>query len=135
MAIDPAYGIEWSYPQHFYFDFYVFQYATSVSASVYFADKILAGNVGDRGSRTPTWGCLKAGGSDYPVEVLKRAGLDMASPAPYRALVAKLRDGPWTRWRGCWARRWKPLDPLNGGDLDADGSRQRKGKAFSSAMG
>ena len=33
---------------------------------------------------------LKAGGSDYPVAVLKRAGLDMTSPAPYRAVVAKL---------------------------------------------
>ena len=87
MAMDPAYGIEWAYPQHFYFDFYVFQYATSVSASVFFADKILAGNTADRDAYL---GVLKAGGSDYPVEVLKRAGLDMASPAPYRALVAKL---------------------------------------------
>ena len=87
MTIDPAYGIEWAYPQHFYFDFYVFQYATSISASVFFADKILAGNTADRDAYL---GVLKAGGSDYPVEVLKRAGLDMASPAPYRALVAKL---------------------------------------------
>lgn len=87
MTIDPAYGIEWAYPQHFYFDFYVFQYATSVSASVYFADKILAGSAADRDAYLSV---LKAGGSDYPVEVLKRAGLDMSSPAPYRALVAKL---------------------------------------------
>lgn len=87
MTIDPAYGIEWAYPQHFYFDFYVFQYATSVAASVFFADKILAGKAADRDAYL---GVLKAGGSDYPVEVLKRAGLDMTSPAPYRALIAKL---------------------------------------------
>jgi len=35
---------------------------------------------------------LKAGGSDYPTEILKRAGLDMASPAPYQALVADFRN-------------------------------------------
>lgn len=87
MTIDPLYGIEWAYPQHFYFDFYVFQYATSVSASAYFVDKILGGKAADRDAYL---GVLKAGGSDYPVDVLKRAGLDMTTPAPYRALVAKL---------------------------------------------
>jgi oligoendopeptidase F len=87
MTIDPAYAIEWAYPQHFYFDFYVFQYATSVSAAVYFTDKILAGKSADRDAYL---GVLKAGGSDYPVDVLKRAGLDMTSPAPYAAAVAKL---------------------------------------------
>lgn len=87
MIIDPAYGVEWAYPPHFYFDFYVFQYATSVSASAYFSDKILNGGPQDREAYL---GVLKAGGSDYPVEVLKRAGLDMTSPAPYRAVVAKL---------------------------------------------
>ncbi len=35
---------------------------------------------------------LKAGGSDYPVDILKRAGLDMASPAPYQAVVATFKD-------------------------------------------
>jgi oligoendopeptidase F len=87
MTIDPAYGIEWAYPQHFYFDFYVFQYATCVSASTFFADKVLGGKAAEREAYL---GVLKAGGSDYPVEVLKRAGLDMTSPAPYRAVVAKL---------------------------------------------
>jgi oligoendopeptidase F len=35
-------------------------------------------------------GVLKSGGSDYPYDILKKAGLDMASPAPYQALVARL---------------------------------------------
>jgi oligoendopeptidase F len=87
MTIDPAYGIEWAFPQHFYYDFYVFQYATSIAASVYFADKILAGKTADRDAYL---GVLKAGGSGYPVDLLKRAGLDMTTPAPYQALVAKL---------------------------------------------
>ncbi|MBS0332588.1 MAG: oligoendopeptidase F family protein [Proteobacteria bacterium] len=87
VSIDPAYGIEWAFPQHFYFDFYVFQYATCVSASTFFADRVLGGKAADRDAYL---GVLKAGGSDYPVEVLKRAGLDMTTPAPYRAVVAKL---------------------------------------------
>jgi len=87
MAIDPLYGIEWAFPQHFYFNFYVFQYATSVSASVYFADRLASGKVSDREAYLDV---LRAGGSDYPVDILKHAGLDMTTPAPYRALVAKL---------------------------------------------
>jgi len=87
VAIEPVYALEWAYPEHFYFNFYLYQYATCVSASVYFADRILAGKTADRDAYL---GVLSAGGSDYPVEILKRAGLDMTTPAPYRALVAKL---------------------------------------------
>jgi oligoendopeptidase F len=87
VTIDPSLGIEWAMPQHFYFDFYVFQYATCVSASTFFADRVLGGKAAERDAYL---GVLKAGGSDYPVEVLKRAGLDMTTAAPYRAVVAKL---------------------------------------------
>ena len=87
MTIDPAYGIEWAYIPHFYFNFYIFQYATSVSASVYFADRLASGRPADREAYL---GVLRAGGSNYGVDILKAAGLDMTSPAPYRALVAKL---------------------------------------------
>jgi oligoendopeptidase F len=79
--------LEWAYPEHFYFNFYVWQYATSISAAVYFSDRLLSGGAADRAAYL---GVLEAGGSDYPVEILKRAGLDMTTPAPYRALVAKL---------------------------------------------
>jgi oligoendopeptidase F len=37
-------------------------------------------------------GVLKAGGSDYPVDILKRAGLDMTTPAPYRAVVQTFKE-------------------------------------------
>jgi oligoendopeptidase F len=86
VTIDPLYGIEWADPPHFFYDFYVYQYATSLAASVYFADKILSGSAHERDNYLDV---LKAGGSDYPVDILKRAGLDMTTPAPYRALVAK----------------------------------------------
>ncbi len=87
VVIDDAYALEWAAPQHFFnYTFYVYQYATSVTAASAFADLILRG--GDK--VLPAYlGVLKAGGSDYPVDVLKRAGVDMTSPAPYRALLAK----------------------------------------------
>src|SRR5262249_49439621 len=87
VTIDPVYAMEWAYPEHFYFNFYVWQYATSIAAAVYFSDRLLAGNTADR---VAYLGGLPAGGSDYPVEILRRAGLDMTTPTPYRALVAKL---------------------------------------------
>jgi oligoendopeptidase F len=86
MTIDPAYAIEWAYIPHFFRTFYVFQYATSVSGAAYFSQRILAG---DAAARDALVGVLKAGGSDYPTEILRKAGLDMSSPAPYRALIAE----------------------------------------------
>ena len=87
--MDPLYGIEWTYIQHYFYGFYVFQYATSITAATYFADQVLKGGAKERDNYL---GVLKAGGSDYPVDILKRAGLDMASPAPYQAIVATFRD-------------------------------------------
>ncbi len=87
VKIDDLYGIEWAYIPHFYNDFYVYQYATSLAAAAYFSHAIAAG---DTKVRDTYLGVLKAGGSDYPYDILKKAGLDMASPAPYQALVARL---------------------------------------------
>jgi oligoendopeptidase F len=86
MTIDPAYAIEWAYIPHFFRTFYVFQYATSVSGAVYFSQKVLAGSTA---ARDALLGVLKAGGSDYPTEILRKAGLDMTTPAPYQALVTE----------------------------------------------
>jgi oligoendopeptidase F len=86
MQIDPLYAIEWAYIPHFYRTFYVFQYATSVSGAVFFAQSVLNGGVAERERYLDA---LRAGGSDYPTEILKRAGLDMTTPAPYRALIAE----------------------------------------------
>jgi oligoendopeptidase F len=89
MILDPAYGNEWAFIPHFYNSFYVYQYATCIAAATWFAQAILKGGPKERDNYLSV---LKAGGSDYPVDILKRAGLDMASPAPYQALVATMKD-------------------------------------------
>lgn len=89
VAIDPVYAAEWAYVPHFYNSFYVYQYATSIAASSYFARAILRGGARERDNYL---GVLKAGGSDYPTEILKRASLDMTTPAPYRTLIATFKE-------------------------------------------
>ena len=89
VIIDPAYAAEWAYIPHFYTSFYVYQYATCISAASYFAQSILKGGAKERDNYLSV---LKSGGSDYPTEILKRAGLDMAGPAPYRAIVTLMGD-------------------------------------------
>ncbi|HYE49361.1 MAG TPA: oligoendopeptidase F [Azospirillaceae bacterium] len=96
LNIDDKYTVEWAFIPHFYRPFYVYQYATSMAASAYFTEQIQKGYAkgkaeGDK-ARDTYLAVLKAGGSDYPYEVLKKAGLDMASPAPYQALVRRM-DG------------------------------------------
>ena len=87
VKIDDVYAIEWAYIPHFYNKFYVFQYATSISAGNMFADEILKGTPG---ARDKYLAILKAGGSRYPYELVKEAGVDLASPAPYKAIVARM---------------------------------------------
>ena len=86
MKIDDLYCSEWSYVPHFYFDFYVFQYATSMVAAAHFAEEVGKGAA----QRDTYLNMLRAGGSDYPYEILKKAGLDMAEAAPYRTLFARM---------------------------------------------
>lgn len=89
VAVADAYASEWAYIPHFYSSFYVYQYATCISAASYFARSILKGGTRERDNYLTV---LKSGGSDYPVDILKRAGLDMTSPAPYQAVVAVFKD-------------------------------------------
>ncbi|WP_430421827.1 M3 family oligoendopeptidase [Phenylobacterium sp.] len=87
VQIEDVYGLEWALPGHFFdYNFYVYQYATSVTAASAFAERILGGGVKEREAYL---GALKAGGSDYPVDVLKRAGVDMTTPEPFRAMLGK----------------------------------------------
>lgn len=87
VQIEDVYGLEWALPGHFFdYNFYVYQYATSVTAASAFAERILAGGPKERDAYL---GALKAGGSDYPVDVLKRAGVDMTTAAPFRAMLGK----------------------------------------------
>jgi len=89
VTIDEPYTMEWAYIPHFYYDFYVFQYATSMSGASWFAEKFLAG---DESVRDDFIDVLKAGGSNYAYEILRSAGLDMASPEPYKATVRRMED-------------------------------------------
>jgi oligoendopeptidase F len=84
ISIDDLYAVEWAYIPHFYYNFYVFQYATSLAASALLAREVLEG---DEGARTRYLSMLAAGGSRYPYELLREAGVDLATAAPYRALI------------------------------------------------
>ena len=87
LRIDDAYTVEWAYIPHFYYNFYVYQYATSLAASSLLAKEVLDGQPG---AADRYLGLLKAGGSKYPYELLKEAGVDLATPAPYKALEARM---------------------------------------------
>jgi len=87
VQVPEAYFVEWAYIPHFYYNFYVYQYATSLAASTQLAGEVLEGV---SGARDRYLGLLKAGGSRYPYELLKEAGVDLATPAPYRALEAQM---------------------------------------------
>jgi oligoendopeptidase F len=71
---------------HFYRAFYVYTYATGISAAIALADRVLGG--GDK-EREDYFTFLRSGGSRYPIESLKVAGVDMSSPAPVQAAVAR----------------------------------------------
>jgi oligoendopeptidase F len=87
VKIDDLYTIEWAYIPHFYSSFYVFQYATSIAASALLAERILKG---EPGAKERYLDLLRAGGADDPYLLVKAAGVDLASPAPYQALVARM---------------------------------------------
>jgi oligoendopeptidase F len=85
--INPTYCAEWEYIPHFYYGFYVWQYATSMAGAAQLTDDILKHGAP---ARDRFVNLLKAGGSDYPYNLYKQAGIDMATPEPYRKLVARM---------------------------------------------
>lgn len=87
LTVDDAYTVEWAYIPHFYYDFYVYQYATSIAAAQLLAERILAG---EPGASERYLALLEAGGSRHPYELLREAGVDLATPAPYEALVRRM---------------------------------------------
>ena len=89
VAIDDLYCVEWAYVPHFYNAFYVYQYATSIAASSLFAQKV---GRGESGALERYLDLLRAGGSDDPHVLVKKAGVDLATPAPYEALVARMNS-------------------------------------------
>ena len=83
--IDDAFCLEWAYIPHFYYNFYVYQYATSFTASTALSERILSR---EEGAVDRTLEFLSAGGSDYPVEILKRTGVDMLTSEPFDRTMA-----------------------------------------------
>jgi oligoendopeptidase F len=89
MTIDDAYGVEWAYIPHFYYNFYVFQYATSVTASTAFAERLAAG---EPGAQEAVISMLKKGGSEHPHAMFVAAGVDLTTPEPYRAVMRRMGE-------------------------------------------
>ena len=87
VVVDDLYTNEWMFVPHFYRNMYVFQYATSQTAGTALYEKIK--DEGDAGVENYK-NLLRAGGSDYPYQLLLNAGVDMAKPEPYRAVVIKM---------------------------------------------
>jgi oligoendopeptidase F len=79
VVVDDYVAYEWSYIPHFYSDFYVFQYATSFAAAQMLAAQVLAGDAAAT-KRYLTF--ISSGGSKYPIELLKEAGVDMTTDEP-----------------------------------------------------
>jgi len=86
-VVDDSVAHEWAVIPHFYYNYYVYQYATSFTASVALSEKVMAG---DQKATEAYLSFLSAGGSDYPIELLKKAGVDMTTPEPMRLTVQKM---------------------------------------------
>jgi oligoendopeptidase F len=87
LEINDLYAIEWAYIPHFYYNFYVYQYATSLAASSLLAEEVLSGQPG---AVERYLDLLRAGSSDYPTQLLEAAGVDMTTPEPYRAVATRM---------------------------------------------
>jgi oligoendopeptidase F len=87
--VDDDIAHEWSFIPHFYRDFYVFQYATSFTAAEALSSRVLAGDVAAR-DRYLTF--LGSGGSKYPIDLLKEAGVDMTTDEPLALTMRRMND-------------------------------------------
>jgi len=87
MVVDDVEKLSWSRIPHFYYNYYVYTYATSFAASQMVVQKIVTEGqpAVDNYLRF-----LSSGSSDYPIELLKIAGVDMTTPAPIEATTARM---------------------------------------------
>ena len=89
-VIDPEIHIEWARIPHFYSAFYVYQYATGYAAAASLAEQILTEG---EPAVARYLAFLESGDSAYPIDLLKKAGVDMTSPEPVRAVLDRF-----SRW-------------------------------------
>ena len=78
-------SLEWARIPHFYMPFYVYQYATGFSAAIALSHRILTEG---QPAVEDYINFLKAGGSDYPINVLKKAGVDMTTKFPVASALS-----------------------------------------------
>ncbi len=91
--VDDLNAIEWAYVPHFYYDFYIYQYATSITASAQISADIRAESAGkkpDTKRRDAYLKMLSAGSSKYPIDLLKDAGVDITTSVPFKAAMAEM---------------------------------------------
>jgi oligoendopeptidase F len=86
-VVDDYIRNEWSYIPHFYRDFYVFQYATSFTAAEALSSKVLSG---DKAATDRYLRFISSGGSKYPIDLLKDAGVDMTTDEPLDLTIKKM---------------------------------------------
>ncbi len=87
--IDDLFMTEWANIPHFYMNFYVYQYGVSFTAAVVMAESIMRG---EQGVVERYLHFLSAGGSDYPIEILKRAGVDLTSNQPFERAIESMNS-------------------------------------------
>jgi oligoendopeptidase F len=88
-VVDDVIRAEWAYIPHFFGNFYVYQYATSFIASTALAEKVIAGEPGAAESYLEL---LQSGGADYPIDLLRKAGVDMTTRAPMDACIRRINQ-------------------------------------------
>lgn len=88
LAMDPELEAEWSRIPHFYYNFYVYQYATGLSAAMALHEQATRSPE----ARDKYLQFLSSGSSKYPLDLLKQAGVDMASPAPVEAAIRRFQS-------------------------------------------
>jgi oligoendopeptidase F len=94
VQIAEPYGAEWAYIPHFYRNFYVYQYATSIIGGMKLAENIIGAPAVKSGKaaqgRDAYLTLLKSGSSKYPVDLLKDAGVDMTTSQPFEAAIREM---------------------------------------------
>jgi oligoendopeptidase F len=77
--VDDLYSIEWAFIPHFYYNYYVYQYSTGLIASTALAENVIEGK---KGAVEKYLTFLKSGNSDYPINILAKAGADLTTSIP-----------------------------------------------------
>ena len=87
--VDDNISMEWAFIPHFYRTFYVYQYATSFTASITLAERVINK---EKGALEQYMTFISSGGSDYPIELLKKSGVDMTTSIPFDKTIVAMNE-------------------------------------------